>query len=488
MKRFLAGALAFCLATTAPLLAIEALLTDDANTASSSALRRKNFGSSATLTLSPSQKVFLRWNLDTLPVEATPAAIQRATLKLWVSKVKRAGDIELRAISGSWDEETISASNAPAEGTSLGTVNVETSDTKQYLTIDITDLVKTWRGGGSNEGLQLDTGVASVTFDSKENSATGHLPVLEIAYASSGLQGIQGPPGPKGDKGDPGSPGQKGDKGDPGAMGLRGEPGIQGPKGDKGDTGAPGPASPVMIGATSNGAGSTGTVPAPLISDRAKFLRGDGTWAQAVPTGAVFRWATFQTYDQNNSWFAENSGEFFGGIAPSTWTDGSAIAASMSSDPEVLRTLFINRAVAGKNANVISEIVPQASSTNGKMVAALFRVKNTTANSISWTLSFYYTSYVAWDEQASVTVNGANSWVSSSNSGAGAKRAITLSIPPNRTSTVIVVSAGGPPYTAATGVFLRATNLIFYNNCLQLPAGLEFVDDLDTLSGSAWVQ
>lgn len=49
----------------------------------------------------------------------------------------------------------------------------------------------------------------------------------------------------------------------------------------------------------------------------------------------LYRWATFDTFDQKR-WI----GTSFGGVSPSSWTDGNAHAASMSVDSSVLRELF----------------------------------------------------------------------------------------------------------------------------------------------------
>ena len=57
------------------------------------------------------------------------------------------------------------------------------------------------------------------------------------------------------------------------------------------------------------------------------------------------------------------------------------------------------------------------------------------------------------------------------------------SIPANRTSTVILVSSSGAPGNAATGVYSRPLFLAFTDDCLDLPAGLEFVNDFDTATG-----
>ena len=61
---------------------------------------------------------------------------------------------------------------------------------------------------------------------------------------------------------------------------------------------------------------------------------------------------------------------------------------------------------------------------------------------------------------------------------------LSLEIPPGRTSRLIVVSTSSQP---SSGSAMRLTRLAFTNNSLDLPAGLQFVDDLDTASGG-WEQ
>jgi hypothetical protein len=199
---------------------------------------------------------------------------------------------------------------------------------------------------------------------------------------------------------------------------------------------------------------------------------------------ATFRWAKFHTHQHSQlSWHMGNNAAMYGGQNPSNWTDGNALASSMSADKEVLRTLFIQRGYAGKNANICSELYSMHSSTNGLVCTALFRVKNTTANDITWTPHWYYTAYSGWSEQASVALNGTNLW----NTGGVGNTSLNIVIPKNRTSTVIFVSTSTSPYTYLSNEHERATILGFYNNSLALPAGLEFIDDLDTATGG-WEQ
>jgi hypothetical protein len=108
-------------------------------------------------------------------------------------------------------------------------------------------------------------------------------------------------------------------------------------------------------------------------------------------------------------------------------------------------------------------------------------VRNSTGSPVAWPLNIYYTAYSGWGEQASVALNGANQW----NSGSSGAVALTLSIPANKISTVVVHSTDSTPWQPSYN-YLRAAYLGFYSNCLKLPVGLSYVDDLDTLSGTIW--
>lgn len=207
----------------------------------------------------------------------------------------------------------------------------------------------------------------------------------------------------------------------------------------------------------------------------------------AKHSGAVYRWATFSTYHENLGWLMSDAPDLFGGVTPSDWTNGSAVAADLSSDKELLRTLFTRKGYGGKNATVVAEVYQQVSSTNGRAAAALFRIKNSTSGAINWSPHFCYTCFAGWSERASVALNGANSWNSGGeNCGVDSETSVTLSIPGGRTSTVVFVSTGSVAYSSSFGE-TRALILAFSDNSLDLPTGLEFVDDLDTATGG-WEQ
>lgn len=208
-----------------------------------------------------------------------------------------------------------------------------------------------------------------------------------------------------------------------------------------------------------------------------EFCDGSG-WRNTHRRNATYRWSVWSTHDQAHGWFGGNRTELFGGIAPSNWGDNNYCAHQMSSTTDVLRTLYTRygpRIGTLKNAQVYGEEHRTYSSTNSRQASALFRVRNTTSKTITWTAYWYGTGYGGWGERRSVMMNGTSLGCWSGNYGATSAQTTSFSVPPNRTSTMIFVVG-----TSSRSGDYAATYLAFYNNSLTLPAGLEFVDDLDT--------
>ena len=195
--------------------------------------------------------------------------------------------------------------------------------------------------------------------------------------------------------------------------------------------------------------------------------------------GAIYRWAVFSSYGQAfGQWYGGNNSDLFGGVFPSNWGDGNAIASQMSSDKEVLRALFTRKGYGGKNATLVADEWQSFSSTNSRHVAALFRIRNTTQGDIVWSVDVYQTAYGGWAERASVALNGVLVWESGgSNLGPQQSQTHALTIPAGRTSTLILMAAS----TSSAGT--RSAFMAFHNDTLELPPGLEYVDDLDEASG-----
>ncbi|MGZ4779717.1 MAG: hypothetical protein ACXV5L_11000, partial [Thermoanaerobaculia bacterium] len=252
-----------------------------------------------------------------------------------------------------------------------------------------------------------------------------------------GLQGLQGDPGPQGPQGPQGATG---------AAGATGATGAMGPQGPQGPAGPAGPAGPRI--------------------------------------NRMYRWNVFDTFDSGTgAWLFGNNAALFGGVSPQSWTDGNATAAAITADKDVQQSLLTQKGYPGRNAMVVSDTRVEYGSTDGKVVVILFRVQNTTSSPITWNAHFWYSCERQFAEAASVALNGVNVFVDHTES-SGKLAIVPLTIPANRTSTVVFVSTSGTPWSPlSNSQWFRSTVAGFIDNSLALPAGLNFVDDLDTATG-----
>jgi hypothetical protein len=142
-----------------------------------------NHGAGALLEVGATQIAYIEFNLESIPATA---GVSQATLKLYVNAVSTAGSFNVDYVDGSWAENTIDASNAPALGTAVASdVSITAADTNQYILINVTPAVEAWLSGSeANHGIALvANGSFGATFDSKENTGTSHPAELDIAYA-----------------------------------------------------------------------------------------------------------------------------------------------------------------------------------------------------------------------------------------------------------------------------------------------------------------
>ncbi|MFT7219346.1 MAG: hypothetical protein ACI8Z1_000960 [Candidatus Azotimanducaceae bacterium] len=258
------------------------------------------------------------------------------------------------------------------------------------------------------DGKWLGEAIASEQGSTGQEGAQGSA-VVEGTIGLEGPEGAAGPEGPQGLTGPTGAKGIAGSAsaaGDPGAQGPQGDPGAQGDARAQGSAGAQG-----VAGSTgSQGATGSAGVQRDAGPQGSQGLQG-ATGAQGSKgpsggghTGAIYRWNVFSTYDQSAGWISNNKNTIFGSIAP-RWSDSGATAEALG-DVEQLRDRFTRKGYGGLNANVVANTWSHTSSTNGKIAAALFRFKNKTDSSISWTVNTYQTAYYTRGERASVAVNG----------------------------------------------------------------------------------
>lgn len=184
---------------------------------------------------------YLKFDNAALPEGLNSNNVTKVTLKVYVSKTKPAGSITVLPIATPWSEQDITAPPLLESKTATG----ELSGRKHYVSIDVTEIFRAWVSGEfADEGLAIKANGAFAFLDSKENKATGHEPVLEVALENSGPQGVPGEDGLQGLTGPAGPMGLQGPIGLTGLQGLQGIQGVPGPMGQQGVQGIPGPIGP----------------------------------------------------------------------------------------------------------------------------------------------------------------------------------------------------------------------------------------------------
>jgi hypothetical protein len=171
-----------------------------------------NAGTSPTLNLNGTSRIYLRFPLSgQILAGSAPAQIATAWLHLWPNRVDQSGSFQIVPTSAAWDESTITLANAPATASSPVATGIAVF-AKSPVRVDVTILVQQALTNGNadlNLALVPLAGTA-VYFDSKENTATSHMPVIEIEIAGpmttgpkgpTGLIGVQGPAGAAGSDG-----------------------------------------------------------------------------------------------------------------------------------------------------------------------------------------------------------------------------------------------------------------------------------------------
>ncbi|MFZ4860509.1 MAG: hypothetical protein ACOYL3_29470, partial [Desulfuromonadaceae bacterium] len=200
---------------------------------------------------------------------------------------------------------------------------------------------------------------------------------------------------------------------------------------------------------------------------------------------STFRYARMSMHDPAWDWVKGNDPAYFLGVNPSSWS-GNAVASSINPDKDLWRMVFN---YSGKNriGGVLwNEYQPiYSNSAAGHFVYFLFRVKNNGASAVDWKPQVWYTSYASWSDISSATLNGANTWNSSGQDcyPGSCTATPTFSVPANRTSSVIFAIASGITWCPNSQCH-RSLYFAFAKGALALPAGLEFVDDIDTAIGS----
>lgn len=264
---------------------VDALLLQDTyvdnGTTGKPAINATNYGSGGDLRVFKGYgrlgRTFLKFSLDSLPPDTAATDITEARLLFWANtNTTLPGAITITPVTSAWDELTLKDNTS---GTlTFGApqlAELPVSSSGNFISIDVTELVKAWLNGTlTNEGIEIQAAASTtflnIAFDSKESTQTSHEPRLQVSLSKigpvgpagpqgpQGLEGVQGLPGPAGATGPEGAAGAQGPAGVAGAQGPAGEPGAMGPRGETGLAGAAGAAGPQGLTGSQGPAGPKG--------------------------------------------------------------------------------------------------------------------------------------------------------------------------------------------------------------------------------------
>jgi hypothetical protein len=199
-----------------------------------------NFGASAGMNIGGGNSALIQFDLSALPL-LTAAQVSKATMSFYVNTAATTGGVDVSQVTSAWTEAAVTFNSRPTFLSPFAT-NVQASAAKQWIKVDVTQLVRDWVSGtAANFGLQVSAAAASSTLlvlDSRENATTSHPAFLDIVIQSLGPAGPAGATGPSGAAGSTGPAGPAGPTGPAGANNTTSGP--TGPTGAAGATGAQG--------------------------------------------------------------------------------------------------------------------------------------------------------------------------------------------------------------------------------------------------------
>ncbi|MDG2375476.1 MAG: DNRLRE domain-containing protein [Woeseiaceae bacterium] len=100
---------------------------------------------------------FIKFDLSDHSDDLIGDDISSATLRVYIQRVLRAGEVTFAIPNVDWDEGSLTGNDYPASfsNSSYATADIATSDKADYLEIDITDIAQDWFDGGDNYGVAI---------------------------------------------------------------------------------------------------------------------------------------------------------------------------------------------------------------------------------------------------------------------------------------------------------------------------------------------
>jgi uncharacterized protein (UPF0333 family) len=373
----IAGVLLFC---SSSLFAANAKLTDD--TYADTAKTSKNYGTNAAMKISssPVQTGYVKFDFSMLPAGTTGDDVAKAVLTFYVNSVKKEGTVEVRrivSVATQWNEYTLTAGNAASTAPVAelaASVPVYFSHKGAFISVDVTNLVKSWLNGtyGNNGIAMMPFNNVSMEVDCKENKNSGHearleivLTGVELIYGSAGATGDTGPVGVTGPTGPTGPTVVVGPTGADGATGPTGVTGPIGPTSSTGPTGPTGPIGPTGQTGQIGPSGPTGPIGPTGAIGTTGSIGAAGAKGPTGPTGAAGIGPTGPTGPVSAQFFA-----FTGGMTNlstiSTITEFGTpygLADAIDDDPpghttEAERTVLVSKICTARNLRVYLSNAP----------------------------------------------------------------------------------------------------------------------------------
>jgi len=253
LKRKLTCAISLSTLLLVPMGSWAAGANSIADASVNSGLPLANFGATAAIKIGAGNTGLIQFDLSSLPT-LTASQINKATMSFYVNTVSVSGSVDVSQVTSAWTETGVTYNTRPTFLAAFAT-GVPIATAKQWVTVDVTQLVQNWvTGVSSNFGIQISAAAGapstSLALDSKENVNTSHLAFLDVVVQSVGATG---PTGAAGATGTNGAAGATGPTGPTGLAGSNGAAGATGPTGATGATGATGTAG------TNGAAGATGS-------------------------------------------------------------------------------------------------------------------------------------------------------------------------------------------------------------------------------------
>ena len=126
-----------------------------ADTYISSTVPGSNFGTATAINIGGGNTALIQFDLSGLPAGLAAANINKATMTFYVNTVAIGGAVDIAQVTSAWTETGVNNGNRPTY-LSPFLLGVPTTTSRQYVTVDVTQLVKDWVTGVATNYRRAD--------------------------------------------------------------------------------------------------------------------------------------------------------------------------------------------------------------------------------------------------------------------------------------------------------------------------------------------